>query len=59
MTKVALCNVCNADIFFDSYSDINGEVMVQFDNWVCSECDNDGKYEDSNRGYSIQEVEEC
>lgn len=57
MTKIAICNACNAEVYFDAYADINGEIVEKFDNWDCSECNNRGKYEDSGRGYTIQEVE--
>lgn len=57
MTKIATCNSCNADICFDAYVDINGEVVAEFDNWVCSKCDNRGKHQDSNNGYTITRLD--
>jgi hypothetical protein len=56
MTKSATCNACGEDVLFDAYVDINGEVRGDFSDWVCSECDNAGRYPDSNRGYTVREV---
>ena len=53
MTKTAKCNACGEDILFDAYVDINGAVCCQFEQWVCSECDNHGKFPDSNNGYTL------
>jgi len=54
--KTATCNACGADIFFDAYVDINGEVRSTFEQWVCSGCDNSGKYDTSHHGYTVKEI---
>jgi transcription elongation factor Elf1 len=54
--KTATCNACGSDIFFDAYVDINGEARNTFEQWVCSGCDNSGKYDTSNSGYTVKEI---
>jgi hypothetical protein len=54
--KSATCNACGSDIFFDAYVDINGETRSTFGQWVCSGCDNSGKYDTSDRGYTVTEI---
>jgi hypothetical protein len=56
LPKSATCNACGEDVLFDAYADINGEVRCVFPEWTCSACDNAGKYQESNNGYTIKET---
>jgi hypothetical protein len=52
--RIALCNECDGEVWFDAYVTASGEVVATFDNAYCPICDGEsGRY-----NYRYEEVSE-